>query len=228
MAVNYTKTIICLANSRKHSGRCIAGKEVLANGFGPWIRPVSARPSAEVSEEERRYEDGTDPHLLDIVEVPMLAPAPVLQQAENHILDAGYYWTKKGEFLFADLSKLVDLPEILWSNGDSTYNGLNDRVKVDVAAGLPNSLVLLKPQDLSVSVQTEGAAFGNARRRVRASFKHNGTSYILAVTDPVAEREFLAKSNGTYSVKNAYLCVSLGEAHTDGSCYKLVAAVITK
>ena len=158
----------------------------------------------------------------------MLAPAPVLQQTENHILDAAYYWTKKGEFSFADLSKLVDAPEILWSNGDSTYNGLNDRVKVDVAAGQPNSLVLLKAQDLTVSVHTEGAAFGNPRRRVRASFKHNGTDYILAVTDPLAEREFLAKPNGTYSIENAYLCVSLGEAHTDGNCYKLVAAIIIK
>ena len=30
-SVNMTKRIVCLANSRKHSGRCIAGKEVLSD-----------------------------------------------------------------------------------------------------------------------------------------------------------------------------------------------------
>jgi hypothetical protein len=226
--VNYTKIIVCLANSRKNSGRCIAGKEIEGKTPGSWIRPVSARPSAEVSEEERRYEDGKDPRLLDIIEVPMLAPAPVLQQSENHVLDAGYYWVKKGELGFDQLAKMVDQPGTLWANGDSTYNGLNDRMTVEVAAKQKESLLLIKPESLTINVQTEGAAFGNPRRRVRATFKYNGVNYILAVTDPAIEREYLGKANGDYKVGNAFLCVSLGEAHTDGHCYKLVAAIITK
>jgi hypothetical protein len=123
---------------------------------------------------------------------------------------------------------MVDHPDTLWANGDSTYIGLNDRMTVEVAATQKDSLFLIKPESLTISVQTEGAAFGNPRRRVRAMFKYKSGNYILAVTDPTIEREYLAKQNGDYKLDDAYLCVSLGEAHTDGHCYKLVAAIITK
>lgn len=64
--------------------------------------------------------------------------------------------------------------------------------------------------------------------RLRANFKHVGTSYTLIVTDPVAEKALLAKENAEYKPKETYLCISLSEAHTDGWGYKLVATVISK
>jgi hypothetical protein len=76
--VNYQNKIVCLAASRKPGGQCIAGKEVVAGGYGPWIRPVSVRPSAEIQVSERHYENGTEPQLLDIITIPMLAPVPRL------------------------------------------------------------------------------------------------------------------------------------------------------
>src|SRR5713101_1785529 len=98
-----TKRIVCLANSRKHSGRCIAGKEVLAQGYGAWIRPVSARQSAEISEEERRYENGALPRLFDIIKIPVIGATPQLYQSENYVIDAEYYWVKKGEISWPDV-----------------------------------------------------------------------------------------------------------------------------
>jgi hypothetical protein len=221
------KRIVCLANSRKHSGRCIAGKEVLADGsYGGWIRPVSARPGAEISEDERRYEDGRTAKLLHIVDVPVIAAAPVLYQSENYIIDSDLYWAKKGKLAVDDLDPLVDNPPCLWWNGDSTYYGANDRVKLDVASKLRTSLLLLKPKDLKLLVPVEGAEFGNPKRRIRASFTYKNVYHSLIVTDPVAETALLAKPNAEYKMNDTYLCVSLGEAHTDGSCYKLAAAVI--
>lgn len=224
-----SKRIVCLANSRKHSGRCVAGKEILASGeIGKWIRPVSARETREVSEEERRYENGASPRVLDIIKIPIIGPSPQLFQSENYVFDAQCYWANEGRMKWEELKSLVDEPAPLWTNGDSTYFGLNDRVRVDVATKLKDSLRLIEPEDLTIRVVTEGLEFGNPRRRVRADFEHLGTRHSLIVTDPEAEKSMLAKPNADYRVRDAYLCVSLGEAHTDGACYKLAATIIAR
>lgn len=47
------------------------------------------------------------------------------------------------------------------------------------------------------------------------------------VTDPVIEREYLAKDDGDHGLGECYLTMSLGERSDDGYCYKLIAAVIS-
>jgi hypothetical protein len=226
--MNYSKTIVCLANSRKYSGRCIAGKEVLANGYGSWVRPVSIRATGEISDEERVYEDGRDPGVLDVIEIPMIRPAPMLYQTENHVIDADRPWRKTGELPSQDLAHLLDHPATLWSNSSSAYNGLNDRVSQEEASGFDTSLCLITPERLTIRVHVEGAGAGGSfgQRRVRAHFEYSGVPYILAVTDPIAERAFLRKANGDYVLADAMISVSLGEPFDDGYCYKLVTAII--
>ncbi len=228
--VNYEKKIVCLATSRKPGGRCVAGKEVVKAGPAPWIRPVSVRPGAEIELTERHYNDGTEPKLLDIVRIPMLAPNPRLHQTENHMIDASFYWQKAGAFDYEDLDQLEDTPATLWINTDpSTYHGSHDRVSQTLAVDLKNSLLLIKPNDVTIEVLTPGANFGSAKRAVRADFHYKGVRYNLMVTDPDVEKNFFARENGTYKLKSeAYFCISLAEAHTDGYCYKLVASIITE
>jgi hypothetical protein len=227
--VNYSRKIVCLANSRKPSGRCVAGREVLENAYGGWIRPVSVRPSAEVSLEERRYENGRDPRILDVIKIPMIAPVPRVHQTENHMIDAEQYWTKEAALTWADLPSLVERPASLWLNGASTYHGTNDCVAQVDAAQLSSSLFLIRPETLNVQVQTEGGMFGRAKKRVRADFRYNGTGYNFIVTDPIAEQAFLPRDEGVFPVNAVYLCVSLTEAYDgDGRCHKLVATIITE
>jgi hypothetical protein len=227
MVPNYVKTIICLANSRKISGRCVAGKEINGNGIGGWVRPVSARPTGELSEEERRFQDGQHPELLDVVHVPMVEPRPSGFQAENHLIDARYYWVKEREAAWAELEAAVDPVSPLWDNRSSTYNGLHDRVDEASANQLGSSLRLIAVNDFSVSVGIEGAAFGNAKRKVRGRFSLEDEEYRLAVTDPVVERQLLACPDGVFTVGNAILCISLGEPW-DGYAYKLIAGIFVK
>ena len=89
------KRFLGLANSRKLSGRCVAGKETEPNTRS-WIRPVSDRPHQEVSERERQYKDGSDIRVLDIIDVPLIRAQPSSYQSENWLLDPGYYWALQG------------------------------------------------------------------------------------------------------------------------------------
>lgn len=221
----YRKTIACLADSIKfHPGRCVAGKEFVKGAGRQWIRPVSERDGGEIMPIMSRYADGSSLQLLDLVSIPFERAVPEGCQTENHLIVAGGEWRKEGRIGKKDLPKMEDNIGPLWESGGSSSSGLNDRI---LLANQPNhSLRLIRVTNLQLIVQVEGAAFGPGRRAVRAQFDHEGTSYLLKVTDPLTVEQYRLMKIGKYSVKNAYLCVSLGEPYK-GYRYKLAAAVIT-
>ena len=217
--------ILCLANSRKLNGRCVAGRKFDGHNAGVWIRPVSDRESGEVSEYERQYEDGTDPQVLDIIDVPLLRPGPAGYQSENWLLDQRYYWEKTGELSPSDLHRIVEPVEPLWIDGHSTYSGSNDKVPVALLAEIETSLRLIQVDALTLAVSAPGEAFGNAKRRVQGRFAHAGQQYSLWVTDPRYEKAYLAQSDGDYELGSCCLTISLAERYQD-ACHKLIAAII--
>jgi hypothetical protein len=225
------KRIVCLANSKKLSGRCVAGREV-GSGGGNWIRPVSARPSEEVSENERQYEDGSDPRVLDIIEIPLVRAAPHACQTENWLIDPERYWRRIRRIGWDELQNFVETPTTLWVNGESTYRGENDELLQAVADAQTRSLYLIGVEQIELRVFAPSAAFGNPKRRVQTSFTFRGAGYSLWVTDPVVERDYLARPDGRYRLGACCLTISLGEPFrkSDGqSCrYKLVAAIIRR
>ena len=198
------KTIICLANSRKPpSGRCIPGREIVGDQFGDWIRPVSDRPTDEISEEERRYQDGSDPRLLDVITIVMAEPRPHQQQRENHVIDSDYYWSRVGSKEWQDLAGAIEDPAgPLWLNGSSSTFGVNDRVAETALGGIARSLYLVRPDRLVLSVAPEQSDFTGRRRRVRAKCDLSGHSYWLSVTDPSIEARYLAGPDGDTELNN--------------------------
>lgn len=220
------KRIVCLANSRKHGGRCVAGKALAPDGSpGEWIRPVGDREGAEVSREEREYEDGGDPKLLDIINVPVIAPTPKSCQTENWLIDARRHWRKAGAAAWDDLARMEDPPAPLWVNGISSAKGINDKVPIAEAAALTDSLRLIKVNGLRVSV-SEPSNPNAAFPALRGRFRYNGVEYRLRITDPESEAAALAMDYREYQIRGArFLTVSLGEPF-EGHCYKLIAAII--
>jgi hypothetical protein len=222
--MSFVKRVLCLANSRKMSGRCVAGKEALGTGWGAWIRPVSGREHEELSEEERRYEDGTDPEIGDVIEVPLLEHRPRAYQQENYLIDDTRHWVRSRRAMWSELDAALDPePQVLWQGGYSSSNGLNDRIPEERAGILDRSLYLLKLRSCRIQVQAEW----EGKRQVRAEFSLGAHQHLLKVTDPVTERDYLRRANGRYPLDDVLLCLSLGEPF-QGFAYKLVATVITR
>lgn len=227
--MSYTKMLVCLANSRKLAGRCVAGKEWDGHAAGAWCRPVSARDRGELTAERWYARSWRDPQLLDIIQVGLVGLRASGCQSENHLVDRAMRWRFCGRILPRNLLPALDHPNgALWVNGESTAAGVNDRVRADVAERQPNSLVLVQPELLTVRVGIEGANTDSPRRRVRGYFSLAGCDYGLSITDPVVEKKILPHPNGFSSELRApILCISLSEKfELQNACYKLIAGVI--
>lgn len=224
----YKRSIVCLANSRKLNGRCVAGIEISNGRLGGWIRPVSSAEKGELYG-ERLYSGGADPQLLDVIEIGFVRPRPTACHQEDHLIDSRQTWVRKGvvekSLVFPVLE---DVQNGLWYDGESTTYGLNDKIPVEIAEALPNSLKLIQPKSMRLTLQIEGAGFGNPRRKVRGQFTFGGTPYVLAVTDSAIEREFKKAAEGTERiVEDPILCISVSEEfEKQRACYKLIAGVL--
>lgn len=223
----YEMSILCLANSRRPGGSCVAGKEFVGGKTRAWVRPVSRRNTHEISALEQRYKDEQSLALLDIVSIPMIEPRPMGHQTENHVIAGGHSWTKKAQATWPQITAATDkVSNPLWHDGENSFHGRNDKVPEAVAKTLTGSLLLIAPDKLNLVVASESKYGGGEERKVRADFHLNGVRYNFVVTDPWIEAKYLAGKDGVYPIKDSRLCISLAEV-INGIATKLVAAVIT-
>ena len=122
------KRIVCLANSRKWSERCIAGIEISGPRLGTWVRPVSIGEHTQLSKKERMLSNGQEPRLLDIIDVSVTSPDAHTYQRENWRLDPRRRWTFVKRLAWNELDLIADKTGVLWPNGYHTRNGRNDHV----------------------------------------------------------------------------------------------------
>ncbi len=227
MASSYIGTVLCLANSRKMSGRCVAGKAITPKGAGDWIRPVSSRPDKELSASDRHYAGGAEPALLDVINIQFLGHDPHPYQPENHLIDDNVYWGFSRRASFAEALAAADPVQTdLWGlSPDSSYHGEYDRVLLADAPAFHSSLKLIRVNDLNVHVSAEGRNFGDMKKKLRGYFTYSGHRYALTITDPLISAQYLPQAEGWFSIGEALICASLGEPYK-GHAYKLIAGVI--
>lgn len=216
--------IVCLANSRKLSQRCVAG---IRTDGGGWVRPVSRKSGGALSEEQATLNTGRKIRQLDIVDIEVVRPVPEFHQPENWLI-ANRTWTRVGTCdveRLAVLFPLGGMPDglLLGSSGDRVLKGdLDERP-------IPRSLDIITPSDVIwIHTQSQGG-----RPQVRARFEWHGVTYNLPVTDPLWESKFSAPAEDKYRSdqvglsrdERVILTISLGEP-MNGYCYKLVAGVL--
>jgi hypothetical protein len=223
------RRIVCLANSRKPDGRCVAGKLYAQGKFGAWLRPIGIREGEELSEQERHTSKGVEPALLDILEFTISNHKPSAHQPENFLINPQHKFKQVGRISAEELLKVVDKPTNLWIMGyQSKTFGKNDLVPPTRILEVSNSLYLINPHSFTIQVVQ-----GTYSLQVRGRFIYLGAEYNLRITDPIVEEKFIPKGVGEYKIEDVLLTISLAEKlftvasnPSSSGYYKLIAGVI--
>ncbi|SEE00744.1 hypothetical protein SAMN04490185_4724 [Pseudomonas frederiksbergensis] len=222
----YQAQIVCLANSRKPHGKCIAGKIWGGDNHGTWVRPVSNRQHDSISDLERTCQTGQYAQLRDLLSISFSNAHGHVFQQENHVIQHPPVWVHNGQASIADLANLVDNPLVLWENSHHSYSGCNDKVPAEILLHQRHSLYLIRPQNIRIRVSAEGAYRGDGTLKARATFSYNRINYSLIITDHDVERYYQQQGAGQYLPEGInYFTISLGDV-SNGFAYKLIAAVI--
>ena len=222
--------ICCLANSRKHGGKCVAGINLTT---GQWVRPVTDGGDGRLSYFQTLLEHtGREARVLDLIRIPLARKKPQQHQPENILLAPGRWKLAhrpqtKGEFhaRYQTLQRYLAAEPLLFGSEE-------DRIpfsQFDTTPS-PHSLLLIRPEDITwqITITSRG------NRQVRALFHYQQHGYGFAVTDPLWEAALLSLPPGSYERNTAgitarhvvWFTVSLGEPMPEtGLCFKLVATV---
>ncbi|SPF43417.1 conserved hypothetical protein [Candidatus Sulfopaludibacter sp. SbA4] len=217
--------ILCLANSNKMRGSCIAGLRLDGGG---WIRPVARTPHGELYPAHYILQDGSCPQLFDRIRISFIERRAVAHQPENWLI-ADQPWQLVSRGLSAEYapllqSHLINRPALF---GDFSHKISSSRFETEPAL---SSLCLIGPRNLRWRIEH----LPYNAHKASAQFQLAGTSYRLSVTDPAWLDAFRALSPGEYPVTacgiaaglEVLLTVSLGDPWEDGYCYKLVAGIL--
>lgn len=208
---------ICLANSFKEGGRCLAGIEldannipVLVNGKPNWIRPVCNTEHGEVPNDIAVQFD-----ILNIIELEVTENRPDNHQTENVFFDE-HTIRVIGNFSRNELAPLCDNRNLIFGNRGKAVS--QESIEI-----LNHSLMLADVRQFEVTQKVYPDR--PDRPQTRLVFTYNSNSYDFPVTDPVFLHRYHINPDMVEDVTRIYLCLSLGVAW-EGWYYKLVAGII--
>ena len=216
-----TWDVVCLANSAKHGGRCVAGLRLDGGG---WVRPVSTEAEGVLQPWHYTLTTGGEAALLDVLSMRLLGPRPDPHHPENWRMGHGLWDLVARPLPPEARAVLYDALTL----GPALLGDTGDRIEYRCLESIPAkaSLALVRPDDLAWQVRD---SVHSGRRQTRAIFALGGARYNLSLTDPLWLNRLGGLPLGLhpYEGRAVLLTVSLSEPFArDGFCYKLVAGVI--
>lgn len=214
--------IICLANSIKHGGRCVAGLRTDGRG---WLRPVSNKDDGALAYYHYRYADSTPALTLDVLRVGVVRPRPLPFQPENWLID-GKPWELVARPLSAE--QLAILRHAI-QRGPQLLHGATDRVPPESAAtsATPHSLELIAPRSIAMYPIRGRADQPRARAKFTLGDGAGEISYDLSLTDPHWRDEAIRTGGMTLEqAQTPFVATASLSEPFEGNCFKLLAAVM--
>lgn len=213
---------LCLANSRREGGRCVAGIDL---GTDKWVR-LAKSDGSPFSAFEISYKNDESPRPLDKIKIRVIKPQVSYFHPENWIVDKRFRWEKIGQDSLKALSQYTD---------KSTLPFFKDPCNCCSAKDLQNtpllrSLMLIHKKPV---IFRKTWSEWKKQPQIRARFTYKGNDYDLVVTDDEWENIFKKPKGpywdfGDYTFNGSlYLVIGLGEDFK-GRHYKLIVSVITK
>ncbi|KAA6336573.1 hypothetical protein EZS27_015275 [termite gut metagenome] len=215
------KYFICLANSYKYGGRCLAGIEITIDnnkysvvrnedGTPKWIRPVSASEHKELSTTETQ-----NINILDIIEVEEMGVCPEFAHSEN----IHYSSIKRSSKITKSTGAIDNLCNEVRSN---IFFNKGKAVPTNVFQNGTYSLLLIKPESPAI--------YCDSNDKYRGKFTYNNNEYDLPITDPLyidilKYDDSSVPLCGKQETGDLYFTISLGE-ELEGWHYKLIAGIV--
>ena len=215
------KYFICLANSYKRGGRCVAGIEIIFDANGRlkpvcdddgrprWIRPIAKTTYGEIPNYVAE-----DIKLLSIVKLYNVVPCPNKPHTEN------VYYSQLEQCKY-DLSHDANIINHLF---DSTHHAIfhnrGRAVSAEMSMSINYSLMLIHVENACAYIDEN-----REKSKNRMSFTYYGADYDFPITDPIFLDEFKNEPERYAIIPDVYLTLSLG-LEFEGWHHKLVAGVI--
>lgn len=213
--------MLCMANSRKNNGRCIAGirvnivrgrVEVLRDEKSEpiWIRPVCK----ETGYREIPHTYSFNINIFSLVEFNEIGCRPEGHQSENIEVEIDSIKVSGTCMPSAQyLDSLLSRDRYIF--GDNTKS-----IRETKLVNIRKSLMLIKPENTYLE-KTEDFF---RRVQLRAVFSYFGEEYNLPITDEEYVQRRI-RTNQETEYNNIYLTVSLGQVW-HSRVYKLIVGVI--
>lgn len=225
--MSYFFEIVCLANSYKHQGRCVAGP-IYNLGHVDWIRPVGNREGRGIYPHELILDNTKNLKKLDIIRIEFSHQHVGTFQSENHYISQNR-WSYLGSMNHADLINYCSDPQILWKNYSSSRYGHYDELLIsDFTNPITRNqnptqtiqlINILTPCQIIVQEEWD-------KKSVRIDFTFNDIEYSLKISDPEWKDYYIRQPIGTYERNDIrFLTISLTEPLDNGKIYKVVAGI---